>query len=619
MPGRTRRRRRDRTHTPLRFGVPALVMAVLLSAAVMAGLSVSASADPGGGTVHGAGGAAAWATDAELAAQVRAVSDPGSPRYRHFYTPAQVAKYLPARGAGVVQVAQHLMRSQLVDVADAQRAIAGAASGGAGAETRAADGGATSSTSPNNAATSNAVTGPPQPCSDYFGQLAASAYPSAFGAVAPFAVCGYTPAQLRSAYEVDDATGHRVTVAVLDAYGSPTMPQDADTYAVRHGDKAFAAGQYTQKVDPAAWTLQNECGGAASWAREQSLDIESVHALAPHAKVLYYGANSCQDSDLLAALTDIVRNRLADVVTASWGSPMHSTSGDESADAIAQYDRLFQVAALEGITVDFSSGDCGANVPTSTCGGADGIGSTRAQTSFPASDPWVTAVGGTSVAIGADGEISQQTAWGTRAWAFSAGAGAGAASTGDDDAGPGWVAKGWIFGGGGGTSADFAEPWYQVGKVPAAVSGTLMSGASAASPRRAVPDVSLDADPFTGMLVGQTEQLPDGSTGYAESAVGGTSLASPLLAGLQADAIQLGGRALGFVNPALYEPVHTRLVRDVTAPSQPATEIFSPIPGKSAVLVSLGDDAPLVATQGYDTATGLGTPGEDFDDRLGGV
>jgi subtilase family serine protease len=240
------------------------------------------------------------------------------------------------------------------------------------------------------------------------------------------------------------------------------------------------------------------------------------------------------------------------------------------------------------------------------------LGSTQAQTIFPASDPWVTAVGGTSVAIGKAGGVERETAWGTRAWEFSAGAA-------DGGAGAGWAAKGWIYGGGGGASADFAEPWYQPGRVPGAVAGTLMTGTRAATPRRAVPDVALDADPFTGMLVGQTGQQPNGTTGYAESAVGGTSLASPLLAGLEADAIQLGGHPLGFVNPALYEPVHTYLLRDVNAPEHPSTEVFPPIPGKSAVLVVLGDDGPLLATPGYDTATGLGSPGEDFADRLSGT
>jgi subtilase family serine protease len=587
----------------LRFGVPALVTAALLGVTTMVGMGVSASADPGGGTGDG--------LITELAARVRAVSDPGSPEYRHFYTPAKVAKYLPPEGKGTGQVAQHLMRSQRVSAEDAVQWVGGVGGAGGGVGgTGSSAGSGTASAGARSA--DGAPTGPPQPCSAYFGQLAASAYPAAFGDVAPFAVCGYTPAQLRSAYEVDDATGRGVTVAVLDAYGSATMPQDANTYAAQHGDQAFAAGQYTQKVDPKAWTLQDVCGGAASWAAEQTLDIEAVHALAPHANVLYYGANSCQDSDLIAALTDIVRHRLADVVTASWGSPVHSVYGDESADAIAQYDQLFQVAALEGITIDFSSGDCGANSPTSRCGGADGLGSTQAQTTFPASSPWVTAVGGTSVAIGPSGDIGRETAWGTQAWEFSAGAA-------DNGPGAGWAAKGWVYGGGGGTSADFAEPWYQVAKVPSAVAGTLMSGAQATTPRRAVPDVALDADPFTGMLVGQTRQLPNGTTGYAESAVGGTSLASPLLAGLEADAVQLGAERLGFVNPALYEPVHTQLLRDVSAPEQPTTEVFPPIPGKSAVLVALGDDGPLPATPGYDTATGLGTPGQDFDDCLSGT
>jgi subtilase family serine protease len=480
-----------------------------------------------------------------------------------------------------------------------------------------------------------AQTGPPQPCSAYFGQLTASVYPEAFGTHPPFAVCGYTPAQLRSAYDTDDATGEGVTVAVLDAYGSPTIVADANEYASRHGDPPFHAGQYTEKVNSKTWTLQSACGGTASWAAEQTLDVEAVHALAPGANVLYYSANSCQDSDLLAAFTDIVAHHSADVVTASWGGPLHSTSGDVSADVIRRYDRLFQVAALEGITVDFSSGDCGVNAPTTKCGGAAGLGSSEPQTSFPAADPWVTAVGGTSVEIGRDGSIRNQTAWGTRAWKLDGNVtGSGTGTDGESDATPGagWQPMGWIYGGGGGTSADFAAPWYQRRLVPSSLAGTLLTGVPAMTPRRVVPDVALDADPFTGMLVGQTRQSVKNSpksgsdyveTYYAESAVGGTSLASPLLAALEADAIQLNcGRPLGFINPSLYARGRTSLLSDVEAASShlpPPSEIFPPIPGKPAVLAGLGDDGPLLATPGYDTATGLGAPGDDFAARLAGL
>ncbi|HEU5353566.1 MAG TPA: S53 family peptidase [Actinocrinis sp.] len=498
---------------------------------------------------------------------------------------------------------------------------------------------------------------PPKPCSEYFGEFIASRYPAAFGAHLPFAVCGYTPAQLRSAYDTDAANGHGVTVAIVDAYGSPTIEDDADQYAGRHGDEPFGVGQYSEQVNPQAWTLQDLCGGTDSWAAEQTLDVEAVHALAPDARILYYGANSCQDSDLLAALTDIIGHHRADVVTASWGAPIHSAGGDISADVIARYDRLFQIAALEGISIDFSSGDCGENAPTSTCGGPQGSGSSEPQTTYPASDPWVTAVGGTSLEIGRDGDLEGQTAWGTRAWrlAGNAKAGASAANVGNarsgaksagegagDPPGPQWQPLGWIFGGGGGTSADFAQPWYQVGRVPAALSGTLLTGAPAATPRRTVPDLALDADPFTGMLVGQTVQSTNGSgksggadgtirrtkeaNAYKEAAVGGTSLASPLLAGLEADAIEAnGGADLGFVNPSLYVDSHAALLLDVTGIMQgrkavgasPIGQIYPPIPGKPAVLAALGDDGPLLATPGYDTATGLGAPGDDFPQRLG--
>jgi subtilase family serine protease len=401
------------------------------------------------------------------------------------------------------------------------------------------------------------------------------------------------------------------TVAIVDAYGTSTMLRDANEWSAQNGLPAFASGQYTEHVTPSAWNSETACGGASGWASEEALDVEAVHAMAPGASVLYYGANSCQDSDLLAALSDLITNHLAQVISDSWGGPLHSTSGDEAAATIAEYDRLFQLAAVEGITVNFSSGDCGDNSPSTACGGADGLQSSSAQTTFPASDSWVTAVGGTSAAIGAGGQVEWDTSWGTKAWVLNS-------------AGTGWTSAGWIFGGGGGTSADFAQPWYQARVVPAALSGTLLTGAKAASARRVVPDISLDADPFTGLLVGSTQPLPNGKTGYAEAAIGGTSLASPLLSGLEADAIAVrDGLPLGFVNPVLYLDDLVGLpdtIRDVTdAPSnarQPIAEVFPPFEGQGPAVAGLGADGDLHATAGYDDATGLGTPGRWFIESL---
>ncbi|WP_063628088.1 S53 family peptidase [Actinospica robiniae] len=458
-------------------------------------------------------------------------------------------------------------------------------------------------------------TGPliPTPCSDYYGQVADTTDPAFSGVKEPYTVCGYSASQLRSAYGAVGHSGRDATVAIVDAYASGTMLSDADTWSSHNKLPAFAPGQYTQVVTQSAWNNVNECGGTAGWAAEESLDVEAVHAMAPSAKVLYYGANSCQDSDLLAALTDLITHHRADVISDSWGGPLHSTAGDESASTIAEYEHLFQLAAVEGITVNFSSGDCGANDPATSCG--SGEGSSYAQTTFPASDPWVTAVGGTSAAVNAHGKLAWSTSWGTDAWLLT---GNGANAT--------WQSLGWIFGGGGGASADFPQPHYQRADVPSSLAKSLLTGGTAPSARRVVPDLSLDADPFTGMLVGQTQQLPTGATGYAEAAIGGTSLASPLLAGLEADAItERGGAPLGFINPTLYwiGPEHHGSVdalHDVldkpSGVATPIAEVFPPYQGQPAAMAGLGDDLSLHAGYGYDDATGIGTPGPLFIEEL---
>ena len=455
-------------------------------------------------------------------------------------------------------------------------------------------------------------TGPliPSPCSTYYGQEADTKDPAFEGAREPYAVCGYSAEQLRTAYGAVGHTGRGATVAILDAYDSPTMLADANEWSVANGLPAFAAGQYTSHVTPSAWDDESACGGTSGWGSEQSLDVESVHAMAPAADILYYGADSCQDSDLLAALSDLITNHLAQVISDSWGGPLHSGGGSEAASTVAEYDHLFQLAAVEGITMNFSSGDCGDNSPTTNCGGASGEGSSSVQTTFPASDPWVTAVGGTSAAIDAGGRLAWSTSWGTEAWLLNS-------------AGTAWQSLGWVFGGGGGTSADFAQPAYQAGVVPSSLADTLLTGGAASSARRVVPDISLDADPFTGLLVGETQALPGGTTGYAEAAIGGTSLASPLLSGLEADAIAVrGGLPLGFVNPTLYGCMagDSDSIRDVTgAPSGvagPIAEVFPPFQGQAAAVSELGQDGALQATAGYDDATGLGTPAPWFIDDL---
>ena len=169
------------------------------------------------------------------------------------------------------------------------------------------------------------------------------------------------------------------------------------------------------------------------------------------------------------------------------------------------------------------------------------------------------------------------------------------------------------------------QPAYQAGHVPGALADTLLGGADAGRPMRVVPDVAMDADPMTGFLIGVTEKRPDGTVGYTESGIGGTSLATPLFAGLVADAQQRAGHPLGFLNPGLYARQGTSAFHDVTsgtAPRPPArpgeptamvVDLGTDATGaRQARLYRLGDDGILRAGSGFDDVTGLGSPGAGF-------
>jgi subtilase family serine protease len=189
--------------------------------------------------------------------------------------------------------------------------------------------------------------------------------------------------------------------------------------------------------------------------------------------------------------------------------------------------------------VQFSSGDEGDNF----------IVSGEQRPSFPGTSPYATAIGGTSVEIGAANERLDEVGWSTGISVLCteelATLGAcEAAEVGQwEPPAPGE----YDYGGGGGTSDQYAEPWYQEPVVPAEIAGRLGTGRL----NRVVPDISMEGDPSTGMLVGETQEFADG-TYYDEYRIGGTSLSSPLFAGLLADAEQAARGSLGFVNPLLY-------------------------------------------------------------------
>ena len=189
------------------------------------------------------------------------------------------------------------------------------------------------------------------------------AYPSGFTALstpstAPWTVKGYLPAQIKGAYGINpSATGAGQTVAIIDAYASPTILQDVNTWSTRDGRNlpTMNGSQFSQVVPPGIFNKpENKKQDPQGWYGEETLDVEAVHGMAPAAKIVYVGSpNNYQDLD--AALNHVVDRGLAQIVTNSYGF-----SGELLPPGyIKPYEDTLIQAAAAGIGVYFSSGDSG--------------------------------------------------------------------------------------------------------------------------------------------------------------------------------------------------------------------------------------------------------------------
>lgn len=564
----------------------------------------------------------------QIDAFIRSVTDPYSPQYGRYLTPAQYNKLFAPSSADVKKVTSFLT-SQGITVTS----VAGGnkwvnASGSAAALTTAFDtslntyshGGkkqyapATGPSVPSSLAgvvsgvsglvqnanvhTTNRVrpapdtgtntkvrakaTKPaPQPCSEYWGQHQQT-LPSITGGTGTSQVntflCGLVPSQLRSLYGTapavsHGATGRGVTVAVIDAYGSPTMEQDANQYARTVGDKPFTRGQYSEKLLK-PYDNQDACGGESGWNGEQTMDVEAVHGMAPGAHVLYVGASDC-GAGIDDAQNWIVETKAATIVSNSYGWTGEPATADDFASMEIEH-AIAQQAAAEGIGFYFSSGDAGDNV----------VNGLSPQPNYESSDPYVTAVGGTSELVGRHNRLVARTGWET---VFDR-----VDYSGDTPAYMDGPVPGDYFysGAGGGVSTVFAQPWYQRGRVPA----------GQASGKRVVPDVAADADPYTGMQIGMTGYADDGES-FGLQSWGGTSLACPLVAGIQALAQEGRHVSIGFANPLLYA-LPRSAITDVTPHK---TFHFSSLSGTYLGTFDAGDTQKIA--YGYDDETGLGVPG----------
>jgi subtilase family serine protease len=614
---------------------------ILAAAALIVGLAASQASSSDRTTLHGS--APSWANshnqagtadpagsvgfrvylgwNAGAEAAAKAVSDPHSSSYGHYLTPQQFRQsFAPSQAQ--VGVVQNWLRSQGFTIdytpqnnhyvaAEGTVAQANAAFGTTlklyrvrGQTLRSPD---ADVSIPSSLAT--AVTGvlgldessffvrpdtptpkaPPSPgfrnappLSAFWAQLLSPyAFPAGFHDVnlpsAPWAVRGHTPAQIKGAYNISGAyDGAGQTVAIIDAYASPTIVQDVNQWSTNRGLPTLSSSQFTQVVAPGTFHRpQNRSQDPQGWYGEETLDVEAVHGMAPAANIVYVGApNNYQDLD--AAMNHVVDRHLAQIVTNSYG---FSTTELLPPGYVKPFEDTLIQAAAEGIGVYFSSGDNGDE--SSTFG--------FPTTDWPASSPWVTAVGGTSLGVTQQNTRALETGWGTSTYSCNQTTHV-------------CMRSGWLYGSGGGVSVVFPKPWYQ--------SSLNISG-------RGVPDVAAVGDPNTGYLVGQTQTFPEG-VHYDEYRLGGTSLSSPLFAGLMALADQKTGFEHGFANPAFY--AHSQAFTDVlSVKTAVARRNFvngvDGTDGTADVLRTFDDYSGSTSQHtgpGWDNVTGLGVPNGIF-------
>ncbi len=433
--------------------------------------------------------------------------------------------------------------------------------------------------------TARAATPPPAPCSTYFGENTQTV-PQAYGQTTfPTNICGYVPDQLRSAYGLTKSinagtNGAGQTVAIVDAYASPTIVSDTNTYARQTGSQPLTSSTYRQIIPTVSeYTDAEACGGTAGWQGEQTLDVQSAHGVAPGAKLLYVGGTNC-GGGLDLALSTILDRKLSTIVSNSYGYAGEAVPSSVIQGAENQHVQ----AAAEGIGLYFSSGDSGDEKTRLGYVSPD----------FPASSPYVTSVGGTSLKVGNRGQYLGETGWGSTVDQIKDGAYV-------------QTLPGTFSGGaGGGVSDQFAQPAYQRGVVPNRLAR------SKGSPARVSPDVAALADPYTGFLIGYSAINDDAAQttdAYAQATFGGTSLASPITAAQVALVQQGSGRVVGFANPALYAGYQQdrSIVTDVTPQTPANAVVYTSRRSGNTFLVSLDKDSSLTTTRGYDQTTGLGS------------
>jgi subtilase family serine protease len=397
-------------------------------------------------------------------------------------------------------------------------------------------------------------------------KLMASAYeqlPGSATCLADFGIPCYAPQDIRKAYGITsllDAgyTGRGQTIVIIVSFGSPTLEQDLKTF-----DATFGL------PDPPSLTVLSPLGTVPfdptnadqyGWAGETSLDVQWAHAMAPSANIVVLTSPVDETQgvqglpEFLALEQYALDHHLGQIISQSWGTAENTLFTPAGEKVLKSFEQFYERAAAENVTVLAAAGDSGTeNIDV------NGNSYPFPTVDFPASSPYVTAVGGTSLHLDQNGNYQSETVWN------------------NSPTGPGAT--------GGGVSQYFAEPLYQ------RLLGRKLQNELAG--HRGIPDVAFNADPFTPVWVYFGFDPNPSNDGFA--LVAESSAAAPPWAGIVADANQLNRHPLGFLNPKLYAigaaDLQLEFFHDITV----GNNAYNGLPG-------------YTATPGWDLASGWGTP-----------
>ena len=426
----------------------------------------------------------------------------------------------------------------------------------------------------------------------------------------------FTPQPMANSYNYAELhaggnQGQGVTIAIIDSYGSDTIRHDLHVFNQAFGLPSLC-GEEGVVCTPNMPTFQilslqgspatsapppnNGAGleNKTAWALEVSLDVEWAHATAPKANILLVTTPTAETlgvqgfPQMMNALQYVVDNHLADVVSMSFGAGEGSFHNGLA--ALQQMRQGMIDAQANGVTLLASSGDNGTTNPMKEPPKNPAL-IPYPSVIWPASDPLVTAVGGTYLCTDPLTGLAVDTV--------------DPPSRCKPGLNPGLQREtGWVVSGGG-YSILFPRPDFQDTLPP----GSTFVGSSVGAPppntnMRGVPDIAYQASARTGVLVYLTLP-PFDASGFPCGAapcsagcydVGGTSTSAPQWAGLIAIADQMAGRRLGYINPALYQIANN--------PAKYAKDFFD-------VTVNCNQASSIpgyCASPGWDAVTGLGTP-----------